>query len=433
MLDIHYIRKNKDLVRDGARKKRFDLDLDRLVELDDIRRRLIFDGDELKAKMNTKSKEVSKAPPEERPALGSALKSLKEKIKENTSKLNSVEEEYDTVMLLVPNVPDKEVPEGEDDSGNVEIRRHGEPPDFDFEPLDHIEIGKRLDIIDIERGARIAGSSNYILKGAGELLNRAVLSMAMDHMTRKGYIPMQIPVLVKDFAMQGTGFYPYGEDQVYRTEKEGLNLIGTAEVPVTSFHSDEILSGSDLPIRYVAQSSCFRREAGAAGRDTRGLYRVHQFQKVEQVLICRNDMENSENELLGILENSEEFMRMLSLPYRVVNVCGGDLGLPQARKYDIEAWMPSRGSYGETHSASKFHDFQARRLKIRYRDESGKIHYAHTLNNTVVASPRILIPMVEIHQRSDGCVDVPEALRPYMGGMERIEPEEEEENHGLTR
>jgi seryl-tRNA synthetase len=421
MLDIKFIRENPDLVRDGARKKHFEIDVDRILSLDGERRKLITRGDELKAEMNVKSKSVSKASPEERPALVESLKSLKEEIKTANEAARTLEEEFQALMLKVPNVPDPDVPEGEDEGGNEEVRREGDLPDFDFEPLDHIELGKRLDIIDIERGAMIAGSRNYLLKGAGELLHRAVLSLAMDLMVGKGFIPLQVPVLVKDFAMVGTGFYPYGEDQVYRTEKEGLNLIGTAEVPVTSMHQGEILKEEDLPVYYVAQTTCFRREAGAAGRDTRGLYRVHQFQKVEQVVICRNDRELSEKEHHAILNNSEELMQMLGLPYRVVNVCGGDLGLPQAKKYDIEAWMPSRESYGETHSASKFFDYQARRLMMRYKDSNKKIHYAHTLNNTVAASPRLLIPLLEIHQTAERSVIIPEALRPYMGGMERIQ------------
>ncbi|MHC4944059.1 MAG: serine--tRNA ligase [Planctomycetota bacterium] len=420
MLDIKFIRENADLVRDGARKKHFEIDVDRLLSLDEERRKLITRSDELKAEMNVKSKSVSKASPDERPALVGALKSLKEEIKNSDDALRTLEEEFQALMLKVPNVPDPDVPEGEDDQSNEEIRREGEIPDFDFEPLDHIELGKRLDIIDIERGAMVAGSRNYMLKGAGEMLHRAVLSLAMDLMVGKGFVPLQVPVLVKDFAMVGTGFYPYGEDQVYRTEKEGLNLIGTAEVPVTSMHQGEIFKEEDLPLYYVAQTTCFRREAGAAGRDTRGLYRVHQFQKVEQVVICRNDRDLSEKEHNSILQNAEELMQMLGLPYRVVNVCGGDLGLPQAKKYDIEAWMPSRDSYGETHSASKFFDYQARRLMMRYKDDNRRIHYAHTLNNTVAASPRLLIPLLEIHQAADGSVHIPEALRPYMGGMERI-------------
>lgn len=420
MLDIKFIRENADKVRDGARKKHFNVDLDRLLDLDEQRRKLITRGDELKAEMNTQSKAVSRAAPEERASLVAGLKSLKEEIKGTDETRRETEEAFNDLMLRVPNVPDIDVPEGEDETSNAELRRHGDPPTFDFEPLDHIELGKRLGIVDIERGAQIAGSRNYILKGAGEMLHRALLSLAMEHMVKKGFVSMNVPVLVKDFAMVGTGFYPYGEDQVYRTEKEGLNLIGTAEVPVTSFHQNEILNEADLPIRYVAQSHCFRREAGAAGRDTRGLYRVHQFQKVEQVVICKNDLEESEQWHAQILKNAEEVVQMLGLAYRVVNVCGGDLGLPQAKKFDIEIWMPSREAYGETHSASKFYDYQARRLMIRYKDGNKRIHYAHTLNNTVVASPRLLIPVLEYYQTADGCIEVPEVLRPYMGGMERI-------------
>lgn len=422
MLDIKFIRENLDLVRDGARKKHFEIDLERLMALDEERRGIITRADELKAKMNTQSKAVSKAAPEERGALVAELKTLKEEIKAADESRRNLEEAFSDLMLRVPNVPDPDVPEGEDDAGNVEIRKHGEPRSFDFELLDHIELGKHLDMVDQERGAAIAGSRNFILKGAGDMLHRAVMALAMDLMMKRGFTPIYVPVLVKDFAMQGTGFYPYGEDQVYRTEKEGLNLIGTAEVPVTSYHHDEILDHSALPIRYVAQSHCFRREAGAAGRDTRGLYRVHQFQKVEQVVICKNDKEFSDQEHLDILKHSEDLVQMLGLPYRVVNVCGGDLGLPQAKKFDIEVWMPSRESYGETHSASKFYDYQARRLKLRYKDENKKTNFAHTLNNTVVASPRILIPIMETYQTKDRCIEVPEVLRPYMGGMEIIKP-----------
>ncbi|MBU0753900.1 MAG: serine--tRNA ligase, partial [Planctomycetes bacterium] len=372
MLDIKYIREHPDLVAQGAAKKHFDVDMDRLLSMDEARRNLIARGDALKAEMNAKSKEISKASAEARPMLGAALKSLKEEIKQANESLRCLEESFQEVMLRVPNVPDDDVPEGADETGNKEVRRHGDPPDFGFKPLDHIELGKRLDIIDIERGAMIGGSRNYILKGPGERLQRAVLNLAMDLMTNKGFVPLQVPVLVKTFAMMGTGFYPYGEDQVYRTEKEGLHLIGTGEVPVTSYHYNEILDEEALPLRYVALTTCFRREAGAAGRDTRGLYRVHQFQKVEQVVFGPNNAGFSHEEHHRILGHAEELMNLLELPYRVVNVCGGDLGLPQAKKYDIEAWMPSREAYGETHSASKFYDFQARRLMIRYRDEHKK-------------------------------------------------------------
>lgn len=422
MLDIRFIRENPDRVRAGAEKKHFPLDLERLLALDGERRRLVHRGDELKAEMNTRSKAVAKAPPEERPSLGSDLKALKARIRENEAALQEVDSAFRELLLRVPNVPDPEVPEGRDEGNNRELRRHGEPPGAAAAPLDHVELGRRLRILDIEAGARLSGTRNYVLKGAGAALHHAVLALAMDHMQAKGFVPLQVPVLVRDFAMEGTGFYPYGEDQVYRTEKEGLNLIGTGEVPVTALHAGEILEEGVLPLRYVTRTSCFRREAGAAGRDTRGLYRVHQFEKVEQVVLCRDDRALSDAMHLRILENAEELVRRLELPYRVVDVCGGDLGLPQARKFDIEVWMPSRGAYGETHSASKFYDFQARRLRIRYKDGEKTVRFVHTLNNTVVASPRILIPLLEIHQTPEGTVRVPEALRPYMGGMEEITP-----------
>jgi seryl-tRNA synthetase len=240
-------------------------------------------------------------------------------------------------------------------------------------------------------------------------------------MIRKGFTPMLVPHLVKDDAMVGTAYFPGGEEQAYRIEKDAVNLIGTSEVPLTAYHYDEILSEAELPKRYVGMSACYRREAGTYGRDTRGIYRIHQFHKVEQVIICVADEEVSIAEHESIVRNAEEVLQALELPYRVVNVCGGDLGAPQVKKYDIETWMPGRNAYAETHSASRFYDFQARRLKLRYRDRQGKVHYAHTLNNTVIASPRILIPILEIYQQKDGSVIVPEALRPYMAGMKRIE------------
>jgi len=423
MLDIKFVRQNIELVREGARKKKFNVDLDRLMELDARRRELIFEGDELKALMNKSSKEIGAAPPAERPALAAKLKELKGGIKSNDTLLDDISREFNDILMRVPNVPAPDAPEGNDDADNVEIRRIGDIRTFDFTPLDHVELGKRLGILDIERAGKIAGTRNYVLRGAGELLHRAVLSLAMDHIMAKGFEPFSVPVLVRDAAMEGTGFLPYGADQIYRTARDPLNLVGTAEVPLTSFHSGEILDEKDLPIRMAAMSDCFRREAGAAGRDTRGLYRVHQFRKVEQVVICRDDEEVSIEEHDRILQNSEDLLQMLGLPYRVVNVCTGDLGMPQVKKFDLEAWMPSRESFGETHSASRCLDFQARRLQIRYRDEDGKVHFAHTLNNTVIASPRILIPILELYQTRDGCVEVPEVLRPYMKGIEVIEPQ----------
>jgi seryl-tRNA synthetase len=240
-------------------------------------------------------------------------------------------------------------------------------------------------------------------------------------MVQRGFTPMVVPVLVKEEVMYGTGYFPTGRDQAYLCERDEMSLVGTAEVPLTAYRFDEILRESDLPIKLCATSTCFRREAGAAGKDTYGLFRIHVFEKVEQVIVCRNDVEESKKFHDDILENAEDVMRALKLPYRVVNVCTGDLGMGQVQKFDIETWMPSRNSYGETHSASRFYEFQARRLKMRYRDGGRKVHFCHTLNNTVIASPRVLIPILELYQNADGSVTIPEVLRPYMVGRERIE------------
>ncbi|MBN1418109.1 MAG: serine--tRNA ligase, partial [Planctomycetes bacterium] len=307
-----------------------------------------------------------------------------------------------------------------DDSENVEVRRWGEIPRLDFDWKDHIRLGEMHEWMDFARASRIAGSRTYFLKGDAALLELAVLRFALDRILAKGFVPFIVPDLVKREALFGTGYFPGGEEQAYACERDGVYLAGTAEVPVTSYHMGEILAEGDLPKRYAGISTCFRREAGTYGKDTKGLYRIHQFQKVEQVVICRDDVEESKRFHEEILWNAEEIVQALELPYRVVNVCGGDLGLGQVQKFDIEVWMPSRKAYGETHSASRFHDFQARRLSLRYRDGQGKIHFCHTLNNTVLASPRILIPLLENHQQPDGSIRIPEALAPYMGGRRSI-------------
>ncbi|MHC5211738.1 MAG: serine--tRNA ligase [Planctomycetota bacterium] len=378
--------------------------------------------EDAKAEQRRRGKAVGKLSAEERPPELAALAELKTGIAGGEEALKPIVEEWEALMLRVPNLPSPDVPPGADDRENVELRRVGEVPDKGFPLLDHVELGKRLGIIDIERGVRMAGTRFYVLCGEGARLQRAVLSLALDHMVGKGFLPMEVPVLVRDPAMVGTAYFPGGEDQAYRIEKDALNLVGTAEVSLTSFRAGEILERAELPLRYVAQSVCFRREAGAAGKDTRGLYRIHQFQKVEQVVIMEADEEASRAEHDAIVQNAEELLQLLELPYRVVNVCGGDLGQSQVQKFDIETWMPSRKDYGETHSASRFHDFQARRLDLRYRGERGDTVFCHTLNNTVAASPRILIPLLELNQQRDGSVVVPPALRPYMGGLEVIEP-----------
>ncbi|HEX5011924.1 MAG TPA: serine--tRNA ligase [Planctomycetota bacterium] len=422
MLDIRTIRDDPEAVRAGAARKRIPLDLDRLLALDDRRRALIRQVEDVKAEQKRRGKAVGSLAPEARGAEVAALAQLKESIGAGEAELAAVMAEWEALMLRVPNIPASEVPDGKDESENVELRRVGEVPDKGFPLLDHVELGRRLQLLDIERGVKVSGTRFYFLCGDGALLHRAVLAFALDHMVRKGFVPMEVPVLVRDAAMTGTAYFPGGEEQAYRLERDKLNLVGTAEVPLTSFRGGEILQASELPLRLVAQSHCFRREAGAAGKDTRGLYRIHQFQKVEQVVILPADEEASRAEHQAILRNAEEVLEALELPYRVVNVCGGDLGQPQVQKFDIETWMPSRNGYGETHSASRFHDFQARRLDLRYRDAQGELRFCHTLNNTVIASPRILIPILELYQQKDGSVVVPAALRPWMGGREVLEP-----------
>ena len=421
MLDIKWIRQEPELVKAGAAKKRIECDVDRLLALDAEWRELGLEVDQLRSEQKQAGKLIGQAPPEERAGLAAAQKQSKERLKELEARYGGLEAEISGLMLLVPNIPAEEVPEGADDTDNVELRTWGEPRSFDFELRDHVALGEAHDWLDVLRGARLAGSRNYVLKGDLSLLEGAVMRYALDSMVARGFTPLSVPTLVRTETMVGTGYFPGGEDQAYRCdERDDLCLVGTAEVPITALHQDEILEVQSLPRRFVALSSCYRREAGTYGKDTRGLYRVHQFQKVEQVVIDVADPARSLEHHHAILQNAEALLQELELPYRVVNVCGGDLGQPQIQKFDIETWMPGRENYGETHSASRFHDFQARRLGLRYRDEEGKVHFCHTLNNTVAASTRMLIALIENHQNADGTVNVPGPLRSYLGGRETI-------------
>jgi len=422
MLDIRMIRQDPDAVREACRRKRIDADVDRILELDQTVRELKTAFDAKKAEQNKASKAIGKLPPEERGAAKDGVKALSDAVKALDHQVKEADAELRPLLLQVPNLPAPEVPDGADDQDNVELRTWGTPRTFDFEPKDHVDLGTSLDILDIERATRIAGSRTYFLKNEGALLELAVLRFAFDHMVAKGFSPMLVPHMVRTEAMEGTAYLPGGEEQAYRTVKDDGWLIGTAEVPLTSYRGEEILDESELPVKLVGMSPCYRREAGTYGKDTRGLYRIHQFHKVEQVILCRSDDEESLRWHREILANSEEVLQALELAYRVVNVCAGDLGRPQIQKFDIETWMPGRNAYGETHSASRFHDFQARRLNLRYRGAEKKPSFCHTLNNTVIASPRILIPLLEVHQQKDGSVAIPEALRPYMNGREVIEP-----------
>ncbi|MBE0536563.1 MAG: serine--tRNA ligase [Phycisphaerae bacterium] len=420
MIDIKDIRENPQRYKAGAKAKRIDVDIDRLLEIDgrllSCRQRL----QDIATEKNSVGKSIPKLADGDKQAAIARLSTLKEEEGQFNEEAKALQPEFEALMSQTPQPPADEVPLGEDDTQNVELRRWGVVREFDFEWKDHLELGAALDIIDVERGVKLAGTRNYFLKGDGAMLHWAVLRLAMDTMVGKGYTPMAVPLLMKDEAMQGTGYFPGAEEQTYRMERDGLNLAGTAEVPVTAYHSGEILAEERLPIKSVAMSTCFRREAGAAGKDTRGLYRIHQFDKVEQVIIAENDEEKSKQYHQEILSNSEAVMQALQLPYRVVNVCTGDLGRGQVQKYDIEAWMPSRRGYGETHSASRFYEFQARRMNLRYRTAKKKTVFCHTLNNTVIASPRILIPILELNQNADGSVNVPKVLIPYMQGKDVI-------------
>jgi len=422
MLDIRFIRDKLEKVKEGAKKKHIDIDWNHFSQLEQDRLRCIDEVDKLRQKRTQGAAEIPTIRDhEQKQKRIKEMKELGERLKEKSSILNNVESAYNDILLNIPNPPNDIVPTGKDDKENVEIYKWGEIPKFSFPFKSHLELAEDLNMIDIPRAVKVAGTRNYFLKGDGVLLEMAVMRFAVDHLVKKGFIPFKCPALAKDSAMIGTGYYPGGEEQAYQIERDKLSLIGTSEVPLTSIHSDEILKHQDLPKKYLGISECYRREAGTYGKDTKGLFRVHQFQKAEQVIICENSIEESEKHHQMLLENAKEIMQHLNIPYRVVIVCSGDLGMGQVIKHDIEAWMPSRTNYSETHSCSTFYEFQARRLKTRYKDETGKTQFVHTLNNTAIASPRILIPLMELNQNEDGSITIPEVLVPYMGGKTKIQ------------
>ncbi|OGG32685.1 serine--tRNA ligase [Candidatus Gottesmanbacteria bacterium RIFCSPLOWO2_02_FULL_38_8] len=409
MLDIKYIRENLEKVRKAAGDKNRKVDFDRLLSLDDERRKLITDVEKLRAERN----ELAKS--DEREAVRERGRKLKEEIRKLEDKLKIVGEEFKNLMYTVPNVPDESVPVGPNADFNKEVKKWGEGRKFDFKPLDHITLAKKLDLVDFDRGTKIAGFRGYFLKNEAALIEMGILAHTFKKLVKKGYIPLMAPSLVKEFTLFGNGQFPWGREEVYMMEKDELYLAGTAEVPVTAYFSGEVLSEKELPKKFVAFSPCFRREAGSYGKDTKGLYRLHQFNKVEQVIINKNDYQGSLELHEELLRNSEEVLQDLKLPYRVMLMCTGDMGEPQVKKYDVETWMPSRNGYGETMSNSFMGDFQTRRLNIRYKTKDGKTEYTHSLNNTAVASPRILIAILENYQQKDGSVKVPEILREFVG------------------
>jgi seryl-tRNA synthetase len=435
MIDLKDLRDNPDKYRRGAALKNVSVDIDAILSLDSQWLKAQQEFERARAEQNQASQAIGKLKdPAEKQAAIAKVAGLKETVKTAEERARVAEAQVLPLLLQIPQPPDADVPVGKDAADNVVSYKWGEIRKFEFQPKSHIELGEKLGLLDFQRGVRLAGSRSYFLKGFGAELHAAVMRLALDTMTREqGFTAMTVPVLVRESAMRGTGFFPAGREQAYRVgepteDGEDIRfLTGTAEVGLTAFHMDEVLSEADLPKKYTAVSTCFRREAGAAGKDTAGLYRVHQFDKCEQVVICKNDIEESKRWHKEMLGYSEGLLKKLNLPYRVIQCCTGDIGVKNAAMFDVETWMPSReqkgnpdSGYGETHSASRLYEFQSRRLNLRYKDKDGKIRFCHTLNNTVVASPRILIPILENYQNADGSVTVPEAIRPYLNGRERI-------------
>jgi seryl-tRNA synthetase len=422
MLDIKFIRENKDLIREGARKKHLKFDVEALLKVDDSRKELLSSIEKKRSEQNLVSARLPQMQdPAAKQVLLNEMKTLKEGLQKEEEELKEVMKTWQTLMLSVPNIPDISVPEGESDADNKEVKNWGEIPKFDFKVKDHIEIVESLDLADFEIGSRVAGFRGYFLKNEGAELEFAIWQLAIDLFREKksDYKLMFVPSLVRRETLMGTGYLPQGEDDLYKTQDTDY-LAGTAEVATMSYFGDKIFEKKDLPIKKLAFSPCFRREAGSYSKDVKGLFRVHEFYKFEQVIICEASHEVSVNFHEELLKNSEDILQALGLPYRVVANCGGDLGLGQVKKYDIEAWSPSQNKYRETHSCSYFHDFQTRRLNIRYRDDEGKVRFAHSLNNTAIATPRVLIQILENNQQADGSIKIPEVLRKYMGGREFV-------------
>ena len=413
MLDINYIRENKEKVIEAAKNKNRQVDIEVILDLNESRRQLIQKIQTLRQQRNILAKEK---PTQEIIEKG---KQIKNQLKIFEDKLKQTEEKLNQLLSFVPNIPLEEVPIGKDSSGNVEVKRWGEPRKFDFPPKSHIDLGLELDLIDFERGTKVSGFRGYFLKNKLAVLHLAILFYVFQKLVKKGYTPFIAPSIVKGFALFGSGQFPWGEQEVYKLNDEDAYLAGTAEVPITAYYSNEILNEKDLPKKIVAFSPCFRKEAGSYGKDTRGLYRLHEFWKVEQVIIAKNDLEEAKKLHEELQENTESILEDLGIPYRRMLMCTGDMGEPQIKKYDTEIWMPYRQDYGEIASNSIMGDFQTRRLKIKYRKKDGTTDYCYSLNDTAIPSPRILIAIMENYQQKDGHILVPKVLQP-LTGFEKI-------------
>ena len=412
MIDLRLLREDLDAVRASYARRGGVEGLDEIVALDARHRELLADVERLRAEQNRSSKAIGQASPEDRPAAIAHAKELSDRIKEMEPGLEELTEELQRTAAGLPNLPHESVPEGLTEADNVVEREEGPKPQFDFEPREHVELGERLGIFDSDRGAKTSGSRFVYLTGQGVILELALVRFAIDFCSRKGFTPVVPPVLVREQAMYGTGFLPADEHEYYRVERDDLYLVGTSEVPLASMHADEILREDDLPIRYAGFSPCFRREAGTYGKETKGLIRVHQFDKVEQFSFAHPD--RSWDEYESIRANQEAILQALEIPYRVLVMCAGDLGYPAAKKVDHEAWIPGAARYLELTSATNATDYQARRLQVRFRG-GGETRLVHMLNGTACAVGRTIVALLENHQRADGSVSIPEALRPYTG------------------
>jgi seryl-tRNA synthetase len=420
MLDLNQIRENPDAVARAIADKRVALELGDLLAAADKVQELTRAQQVLQERRNQNAKLIPKASAEERPQLIAEGRKIGDELSGMKPAIDAAEAALRDWLLKVPNIPADSAPRGASEADNVVVKTVGEQTRFDFTALDHVALLEKNGWADLPRVAKVAGSRSYALKGDGVLLEQSLLRYALDRLVERGFTPVSVPSFANEEAFIGTGHFPAARDQVYRIELDDKYLTGTSEVTLNALHSGEILNEADLPVRYAGISACFRREAGSAGKDVRGLIRVHQFNKVEQYIMCKNDPEESEKWHKTLLEISESILVDMEIPYRVVECCTGDMGLGKYKMFDVESWVPSEKLYRETHSCSNLHEWQARRADLRYRDAQGKVRYCHTLNNTAIATPRFLVPLLENHQQADGSVRVPAKLRPYLGNRELL-------------
>ena len=421
MLDIKLIREHPEAIKEGIKKKRVDPSLvDEILQLDKQRRTLVQQIEEMRAKKNKAEKKlVETTDQKEKENILQTLRQVKIFLDDKEDQSKKIEKELNEKLLYLPLPPADDVPEGKNENDNQEVRKWGKIPQFRFTPKSYLELMENLDLVDLPRGAKIGGFRQYVLKNEAVLLEQAVLRWSLDFLRKKGFTLFRPTVLVKGSALLGTGFFPQGKDEVYQVD-EDTYLAGTTEVPLMSYYADEIIPLEELPKKMVGISEAFRKEAGSYGKDTKGIIRVHEFIQTEQVILCQNNEEESRKWHEELLKNTEEMMQLLGLPYRVVNCCQGELSADQRKRYDVEAWVPSQNRYRETHSDSYLLDFQARRLNIRYRDKDGKLQFVHSLNDTGIASPRILIPLIENYQTKEGFIRIPRVLYPYLRGIKVI-------------